>query len=259
VGKRPVDVDEVADEAFGLAEDHEPFGARVHAHRKHQILYAAKGTMTLSALGRRWTLPPQRAAFLPAGVEHAAASATGIELRTVYLAPSAMAGAPRGVAVFGVTPLAREMMLHAMRWAPGGKGDAARGPFFRALAALALEWMRDERPYHLPEAKTEELARATEWIADHLADATVERAAKAGHVSVRTLSRRFEEELGMPFRAYLQSARMLAALELLAKPRSSISATAYAVGFQSVAAFTTAFHARIGETPSEYRARSRGA
>ncbi len=41
-------------------------------------------------------------------------------------------------------------------------------------------------------------------------------------------------------------------------PAASISATAYAVGFQSIGAFTTAFRERCDETPSEYRARARG-
>jgi AraC-like DNA-binding protein len=266
VRRAAVDVDAMPDEAFGLAEDHPPFSAAPHTHAKHQILYASKGTMTLSACGRRWMLPPQRAAFLPAGTTHAAASTTGIELRTIYLTPKLLPSpAPNpSVRVFAVTTLAREMILHAMRWGPAtttsatSPTSATRAAFFRALAGLSLEWMADERPYHLPEPTSPELSRATAWIAEHLAGATVETAAAAAHVSVRTLARRFEEEAGMPFRTYLQTARMLRAMELLAKPRASVSATAYAVGFQSIGAFTTAFHERCGETPSEYRARVRG-
>jgi len=169
--------------------------------------------------------------------------------------------APGSVRVFAVRPLAREVILEAMRWGPGRRratADATRDAFSRAFAALAAEWMADERPYHLPEAKSGRLARAMDWTTANLADATVEGAAAAAHVSVRTLSRRFEKEAGMPFRTYLQSARMLRAMELLAAPRASISATAFAVGFQSLGAFTTAFHERCAETPSEYRARVRG-
>ena len=52
-----------------------------------------------------------------------------------------------------------------------------------------------------------------------------------------------------------RAARMMRAMELLAEPRASVSATAYAVGFASLGAFTTAFTERCGETPSAYRAR----
>jgi AraC-like DNA-binding protein len=261
-----VDVDRVRDEAFGLHEDHPPFVSEWHAHAKHQILYAAGGVMTLNVTGRTWTLPPLRAAWIPAGERHRASSVTGVELRTVYLDPRLAPAACAETRVFAVVPLAREMILHAMRWGPScpvptktwgpsGGGDPTRHAFFLALAGLVREWAADEKPYYLPEAKTPELAAAMAWTREHLVDATVPRAAKASHVSVRTLSRRFEEEARVTFRDYLQAARMVRAMELLAAPRASISQTAFDVGFRSAAAFTTAFRERCGETPTEYRAR----
>jgi AraC-like DNA-binding protein len=255
VRRAHVDVDAVASAAFALTEDHGPFASEWHAHRKHQLLYAAKGTLALSVEGQRWILPPQRAAWIRAGTQHAVATKTGIALRTIYLSPSLVREPPSGVKVFAVTALAREMILHAMRWGPDAKTDGTREAFFRALAALVVEWMESERPLFLPAARTEELARALRWVDENLAVAAVDGAAAAAHVSVRTLSRRFEEELSTSFRAYLQTARILRALELLARPRASVTTTAYAVGFRSVAAFTTAFRAQSGETPSEYRAR----
>src|SRR5262249_9533690 len=158
---------------------------------------------------------------------------------------------------FAVVPLAREMILHAMRWGPRAHVDPTRRAFFRALAGLACEWAAEEKPYYLPDAKTPELAAAMAWTRDHLLDATAPRAAKASHVSVRTLSRRFEDETQLTFREYLQAARMVRAMELLAAPRASVSQTAFDVGFRSVGAFTTAFRERCGETPTDYRARVR--
>ena len=250
-----VDVDAVAASAFGLVEDHGPFRAPPHVHAKHQILYAATGTMTLTVADRRWTLPPQRAAWIGAGTSHDVFSVTGIGLRTVYLAPSLVRGPLHPARVFAVTPLAREMILHAMRWGPETAASATREAFFTALAGLANEWIDAEQPYWLPQPRSPELARAVARIAENLAEATVEDAARAAHVSVRTLSRRFEEEMQLPFRRYLQIARIMRSLELLALPRASVTTTAYAVGFTSVAAFTTAFGERIGETPRDYRAR----
>ena len=255
VKRAHVDVDAVAAAAFGLVEDHGPFHAPAHTHAKHQLLYAATGTLTLTVADRRWTLPPQRAGWIGAGTAHAVSSATGVALRTVYLAPSLVRGPSPTARVFAVTPLAREMILHAMRWGPKTAGGATRDAFFTALAGLAIEWIDAERPYWLPRPRSGELARAIAWIGENLAEATVEEAARAAHVSVRTLSRRFEEEMQMPFRRYLQIARIMRSLELLAVPRASVTTTAYAVGFTSVAAFTTAFGERTGETPRDYRAR----
>lgn len=254
-----VDVDACPDDAFGLAEEHGVFTSEWHAHRKHQLLYAAQGSMCLVAGGRRWTLPPQRAAWIGAGTAHLVSSSTGIALRTAYFSKTFAADVPPiDCRVFAATPLAREMILHAAHYPASVRGranDPTRDVFFRALVALSKVWLEAEQPYYLPEPKSTELVRATTWIAAHLEDATVEGAAAAARVSVRTLSRRFEQETRMSFRAYLQTARMMRAMELLSAPGATVSATSYAVGFKSLGAFTTAFTERCGETPSAYRAR----
>lgn len=250
-----VDVDRVSDEAFAIAEERPAFSGGEHAHDKHQLLYAASGTLRLVAGGRRWTLPPQRAAWIAAGTPHEASSTTGVSLRSIYFARGLVNAFPEPCRVFAVTPLAREMILHAIRWGPGGAAEPTRLAFFHALAGLCAEWLLAERPFYLPEGKTAELRRAMEWACEHLVDATVEGAAKAAGVSVRTLSRRFEEEAATTFRAYLQGARMMRAMELLVLPGAQVTGVAFDVGFQSVGAFTTAFSERCGETPSEYRAR----
>lgn len=66
---------------------------------------------------------PERAAWIPAGVVHVVRTQVPIRLRTVYLAPSLVASAPPACCVFGVTALAREMILHSMRWGPDARPD----------------------------------------------------------------------------------------------------------------------------------------
>lgn len=254
-----VDVDAVKAEAFALAEDlHEPFASDAHQHDKHQLLYARSGTMFVVTGSERWMLPPERAAWIPARTKHVVTSTTGIELRTIYFSRS-LVKATRAPAVFDAPVLAREMILHAMRWGPASLSSTLRDSFFRSLAELVIEWLdaRSGRTLSLPRAKSADLERAMAFVEANLAEVTAESAAKAAGMSVRSLSRRFDDETGLTFRSYLQTARMLYAMELLAKsPTASISATAYAVGFQSAASFTAAFSERCGETPREYRARA---
>jgi AraC-like DNA-binding protein len=254
---RPVDIGAVEHIGFGLAEDLGPFHADAHSHPRHQLLYARAGTMALVAGGRRWLLPPQRAGWIPAGVVHEVRSEGGVELRTAYLDPSLCPDAPSACAVFPTTPLAREMLLFATEL-PAARADASRerlrAPFFAAVGAMVSEWVRGDDAYCLPLARSEELRRAVDHIEANVAEATASSTADAAHVSQRTLSRRFEEEMGVSFRDYLQLARMLRALELLAAPRATVSQVAIAVGFQSPGAFTTAFRTHFGVPPSEYRA-----
>jgi AraC-like DNA-binding protein/mannose-6-phosphate isomerase-like protein (cupin superfamily) len=257
----PVDVERAARASFGLAENQAAVSTDWHRHARHQVLFAAQGSMSLEVEGQRWLLPPQRAAFIAAQTRHRTRSSHGVLLRTVYLDPGSIAPPLIDCRVFVVTPLARAMFLEACRFgaedAPGTAPDEAlRSAFFTTLAYLVREWLTAEQPYALPTARTPELARALRWIDEHLADASMAGAARAAWVAERTLARRFEDETHMTFRSYLQAARMMRAMELLAVPGSSITDTAFAVGFASLPAFTTAFTQRCGETPSAYRSRS---
>jgi AraC-like DNA-binding protein len=254
----PLDaIDAAPGPAFGLSDELAPFSSEWHAHAKHQLLYAAKGAMRLAVAGERWLLPPQRGAWIRAGTRHRVESAEAISLRTVYLSPDLTAGPDAPIAVFDVTPLAREMIVHAMRWGPGDAArDALARAYFTALAGLAVEWAATPKRYSLPAPRTAELARAVEWALAHLDDdASLEGAAAAAHVSPRTLSRRFEAEARMSWRQFLHDARMLRAMEALAVAGASATRVALEVGFRSQAAFTRAFTAFTGETPSAYRKR----
>src|SRR5262249_23991830 len=82
-----VDVDAVPLSAFGLEDDCGPLVSERHAHEKHQLLYAAAGTLKLEAEDGQWLLPPQRAAWIRAGVSHRVRALGRVALRTVYLAP----------------------------------------------------------------------------------------------------------------------------------------------------------------------------
>jgi AraC-like DNA-binding protein len=87
---------------------------------------------------------------------------------------------------------------------------------------------------------------------------TIATVARAARTSVRTLTRRFTEELRLSFRGYLRAARMLRAMELLAQPGSRVTDVALAVGFASPSAFTAVFSEFFGEPPKDFR-RTRGA
>lgn len=255
-----VDVDEVPLRAFGLADEHAPFDSDWHSHRVHQLLYASAGTMRLITDGGTWLLPPLRAAWIPARTRHRVHSTGPLSLRTVYFAEdTSLAPKVEGCAVFNVDPLAREMIAAAMRWGPDAKPLPLSEHFFAALAALCSEWITSELPLQLPAPQTPELSAAVDFVLANLAQPlTLNRVARQAGLSVRTLERRFVEELGLSFRDYLRRARMVKALEALARPGARVKAVAQSVGFQSEAAFTRAFVAVIGERPTDYQKKVRG-
>ncbi len=56
----------------------------LHMHREAQLIYAAKGTMQVNTPGGCWLVPPDRAVWVPAGLEHAIDLLADIEMRTLY-------------------------------------------------------------------------------------------------------------------------------------------------------------------------------
>jgi AraC-like DNA-binding protein len=251
--KRPhVDVDRVRVPAFAVSDDLDPFEGDAHVHRVHQILYAAEGALHLETDEGSWLLPPQRGAVIAAGVRHRTSATQPVALRTVYLSRRLLS-LDVSCRVFAASPLAREMILFAMRWGPDrGPRDPLAASFFRTLGGLAARWIEEGRDFHLPTPRSEDLRRATTWLLAHLEDATVEGAAKAARTSVRTLTRRFGDELQTTVRDWLRAARMLRAMDLLAQPDARVTEVALAVGFESPSAFTAAFVAFTGDTPRSY-------
>src|ERR1700742_1917959 len=55
-----------------------------HVHREAQLVYAARGTMQVTTPKGRWLVPPDRAVWVPAFLEHSIDVLADIEMRTLY-------------------------------------------------------------------------------------------------------------------------------------------------------------------------------
>jgi transcriptional regulator GlxA family with amidase domain len=127
--------------------------------------------------------------------------------------------------------------------------------YFHTLALLAREWIHADAGLRLPRPRSPDLTRAFEYALAHLETASMDEAARAAAVSPRTLARRFQSETQMSWRTFLRTARVLRGMELLAQPGTNVTETALAVGFESLASFSTCFRELTGESPSEYQKR----
>ncbi|MGF0169958.1 GlxA family transcriptional regulator [Streptomyces sp. Marseille-Q5077] len=88
---------------------------------------------------------------------------------------------------------------------------------------------------------------------------TVPDLAAYAHVSDRQLTRIFKSELGMTPHAYIESARVELAGNLLETTDATLERVATVCGFGTVDTLIRAFRRRHAMTPSEYRARFRAA
>jgi AraC-like DNA-binding protein/quercetin dioxygenase-like cupin family protein len=230
-----------------------------HSHEVHQIEYALHGVVEVETDSAHYLLPPQQAAWIPAGLEHQAVMNPDVKTVAVMFDPALVAAPGDRARILAVSPLIREMMIYALRWQiDRAHGDAQSDGFFRTLSNLVAEALDHEAPLSLPTSDHPIVAAAMTYTKAHLDSVSADDVSRAVSVSERTLRRLFQDKLGLSWRTYLLHARMLRAMALLAGPGQSVQETASAVGFDSLSSFTRAFAQFCGETPSTYRKRVAG-
>jgi AraC-like DNA-binding protein len=256
--KPRIEVDEARAPSFVLDDELGAFLSDWHRHNRHQILYSRRGALRLQVGGVQWLVPPQRAAWLAAGVAHRVGSAAPVSLRTAYLARRLGRGLG-GCRVFDLPPVGRALLEYGARWGPDtSPRDRRAAAYFAVVADLCREWAETPDRFSLPAARTAPVERAMAITLAELEErcSLAEVARRAG-MSARTLQRQFTAETGSSWRTFLMQARMLRALELLAAPGARVTDVASRLGFASFGAFTRAFSRLAGETPRDYVQRVR--
>jgi AraC-like DNA-binding protein/quercetin dioxygenase-like cupin family protein len=227
-----------------------------HSHDMHQIEYAVGGVVEVETADAHYLLPPQQAAWIPAGLTHQAVMNAVVRTVSVMFDPRLVPHAGDRARILGVSPLIREMMLHAVRWPiDRPSGDEVSDGFFRTLGHLVSEALDHEAPLSLPTSADPVVTAAMAYTKDHLESVTAAEVSRAAAVSERTLRRQFHDTVGISWRQYLLQARLLRAMALLASPGQTVRDVSTAVGFDSVSSFARAFAQYCGETPSSYRQR----
>ena len=91
-------------------------GYRIHRHEHAwgQLIYASDGVMSVETDHGTWVVPPRRAVWVPPAVAHEIEMSGSVAMRTVYLRPDLTHDLPEGPCVVHVTPLLRELILHAV-------------------------------------------------------------------------------------------------------------------------------------------------
>lgn len=222
----------------------------LHRHRRAQLVYAAAGVMTVHTAQGFWVIPPQRAVWVPAEVEHRINASGTLAMRTLYIAPGGPHPFPAECRVLTVTPLLRELILRAVAmpalYPLGGPEERLMAVVVDEIAALP------EAPLHLPMPRDRRLRRITDaLLADPVDARTLKDWAGVSGASVRTLSRLFARDTGMTFGAWRQQLRLLRALERLAEGRP-VTEVALDLGYDSPSAFSAMFRRTLGVPPSRY-------
>ena len=231
-----------------------PQGGRIprHQHDWDQLALISESAAIIETDTVYIVHPLLKAVWLPAGVEHSIYSPRKFYLHALYFEPGSIR-TDSDPQVLGMDDLARELILFLC----GAPRASQRGTRHAHALALLEELLPDAKPesFSLPRPRQERARMLADYFASQPNDGrSVEIiAAEIGGASLRTFERLFVEETGLSLAAWRRQSRLLTSLSLLAEGRS-IGEVAHAVGYESAAAFSTAFKQCFGTSPSSYGA-----
>ncbi len=239
---------------FNIHRMSKPSGSALplHTHDEAQLTYAASGMIQLHTDEGVWLVPPQLAAWVPAGVPHRLDIMTDAELWMVQWQPSAIAAwapldFPDRAFASRVTPLLHSLLAAAVE----DEVTSIKAELLVRLILLELSAVTDA-PTYLPMPSNPVAKRVAEVaLIDHSNCMDVNELASRAATSVRTASRLFPMETGMTLKAWRQRARIVRAMEQLARGKA-IAEVASDAGFSSTAAFSCAFRQVTATTPGAF-------
>jgi AraC-like DNA-binding protein/mannose-6-phosphate isomerase-like protein (cupin superfamily) len=221
-----------------------------HTHDWHQLIYASEGVMWVQTVEGDWVVPPNRAVWVPAGVEHAIEMTGSVFVQTLYLSTRLSSKLPKPCCAVNVSPFLRELIRHTVTLGMLDNRDPVRA----RLIGVLLDQLRalPTIPLQLPWPSDERAQRAAALVREHLDDpGSTRQIARRVTLSVRTLERLFQRETGLSFGKWRQQLRLLHALRLLAAGRP-VTTVALEVGYESASAFIVMFKRTLGVTPHRY-------
>jgi len=246
--------DRVRGDAFEivtLTQDY-PRGHMVplHFHDRDQLVYASRGVMTVRTKMGAWVVPTHRAVWIPARVAHSIKMSGMVAMRTLYFKTRLAKGLPRDCCVVNVSPLLKELILHACVFR--GLKKEVKGE--RHLLAVIVDQLREIPvvPLQLPQPSEPRAERLAElMLADPSDRRPLRELCRTAGASKRTLERIFKKDVGMTLGNWRQQLRLMQAMRVLAEG-AKVTHAALEAGYSTPSAFISMFKTALGTTPTAY-------
>jgi AraC-like DNA-binding protein len=222
----------------------------LHRHRRSQLLYAATGIMVVGTEAGRWIVPPERAVWIPAGMQHDVTALAHVSTRSVYIEPGVADDLPGDCRVIGISALMRQLLLETadlpLPFDEGSRADLIFSLLIREIAHAPI------LPLEIPFPADARLAsRCKAYLECPSPHETIDDWCRDLAMSRRTFTRRFRSETAMSFAIWRRQASIFSALPRLAAGEA-VTTIAFDLGYESASAFATMFKRVIGVPPSRY-------
>lgn len=246
LGDVPRDV-VVIERAFA-AGSHYP----AHRHQRGQLAFARQGSISVMTRFGHWLVPPGRAVWVPAGIEHEMQMLGPVVMLNTFVREEAAdrIGLATHCQVCAASPLLCQLLLQAVElpllYPLEGRSHHLMGLLLTEISMATV------LPLHAPLPMHEGLAELCRSLlaAPALQMDTDAMAARMA-MSRSTFTRFFRKETGISYMQWRQQACLLAAITRL-EAGQSVTSVALELGYGSPSAFTALFRKTLGVSPQAY-------
>lgn len=219
-----------------------------------ELAYMGSGQMVVCTKLGNYLVPPQRAVWIPPGLEHEWYIPCTTQDRSLYILPSVLPAdsAFERYHAIEITPLVRELIL-ALAPLPHEYGEGSVSRMVDVLLDQLL--LLPEVGFPLPMPRDRRLvALCTALLSEPDSQVTLHEWSEQLAMSERNLARLFQRQTGESFGRWRQRIRLQHALGQL-ETGESVTNAAFNCGYGSVSAFISAFRKCFNRTPGQILAR----
>ena len=221
----------------------------MHSHSNGQLSYISKGTMHLITPDAAWVVPQQRIIWIPPGQIHSARCRKLSGSWKIMTPKSYGKFLPKVVSVLQTSNL----LVAALESLPEDQKSISADKLKLLIEVIKLELqLAKSESFGVALPRTAQLGKLVDTLLEHPEDERgIDEWSQAIGMSRRTFTRKFTAETGSTFGQWKKALLLGKALDLLAEG-SSVSETAYALGYSGPSAFVAAFRKRFGIPPGQF-------
>lgn len=228
-----------------------------HQHTKGQLLLVFGGIAYLQTLERDYYIPSNHYIWIPADYAHNLMyNAQDLHIINIYF-PAADDGAfYKELGIYPVSRLLFELLAFSETW----QGNYFAGCWEYELMSTMKKLLAHENlqkfSIQLPTTDDSRMRAIADDMRNRIGEPlSLEESAQKFGLSVRSLTRLFQQCLHLSFVQYLKMLRVIRAMELLKDTSLSISEIAYQVGYSNISAFSNTFFQLTNIRPSDFRSK----
>lgn len=222
-----------------------------HHHAWGELVYSFSGVMEVKLADRHYLAPPQYAIWLPPFVQHTGLNRYETSFCSLYIAEALCHRLPQSTCAVAVSPLVHAMLEHLRDHPPAEPRSEEEERLLRVLVdqLAGANCMGS----YLPTSDDPVLGPVLRMLEAQPGDTrSLPELAREANTTERTLMRRCQRDLGMPFAEWRQRLRVVKAMPLLEAGRT-VESVALDLGYGSASAFIVMFRRMLGVTPDEFR------